>query len=130
MPTGLALLLLTAAMGLAFRLGWWAVPLTAALWGLLRPALSGPALLAGCAAALAALGWLGYGLLTEPDAFRRLAERVGAVLGLPGVLLVVVSVVFPALLGWSAAALAGGLADLLGRKTGRPRNSTSTGGIP
>jgi hypothetical protein len=104
-----ARLLALAALVLAFALAtafapWWAVPLVAAIWGatVARP---GAAREAGLAAALA------WGLLLARDATGgpagAVAARVGAVMGLPGGALVAVSLLYPWLLAWAAATVAG-----------------------
>ncbi len=98
------LLLLALALALATALfGWWAVPLPAALWGALRAARPRPALEA---AAAAALGWLGLlGLAATRGPVVTLADQLGAIFNLPGPLVIVFTLVFPALLAGSAAGL-------------------------
>jgi hypothetical protein len=103
-------LALLAAFLLACWLGWWTIPLVAALWGVLRPAVWRPILSAALAAALAWGLWLLVDLLADPHAFSRLGTRLGAVLPLPLPGLLLLTLLFPALLAWSAAALACGLA--------------------
>jgi hypothetical protein len=103
---------LIAAFALASWLGWWAVPLVAALWGLLRPGTWRPILSAALAAAL---GW-GFWLLLDGilgnGALAQLGSRLGGVLHLRLTLLLLLTLIFPALLAWSAAALACGLAGM------------------
>ena len=89
--------------------GWWAVPVVAALWGGFqdRSVRRGP--LAGVAAAT------GWGALLVAGALRgplvELADVVGPVLGLDGVQLFVVTLLFAALLAAAAAGTAGGMRD-------------------
>jgi hypothetical protein len=109
----LAFLALVAAFALASWLAWWAVPLVAALWGLLRPAVWRPILSAALAAALGWGCWLLLDALSDPSALARLGQRLGAVMQLPFPLLLLLTLLFPALLAWSASALACGLAGLL-----------------
>ena len=107
--TLLRALLLAAAFALAtVLLGWWGVPLAAAAWGALARGAPGSAL---AAAIGGALGW-GALLLTDSVSgpVGPFATTLGGVVGLPGALLVVVTLLFPALLAWSAAAVAGAIA--------------------
>jgi hypothetical protein len=97
-------LMLGLAFAIATRvLGWWGVPLTAALWGVIS---GGDGALAAVAAALA---WAA--LLARDAAFGPLGKLVSVLGGLfhaPPVLLIVVTLVFPAALAWSAAVVSGG----------------------
>lgn len=106
-------LLLVAAFALASWIGWWAVPLVAALWGALRPGFPKPILAAALAALLGWALWLLVDYLDDPAALERLAARVAAIMQLPAPFLFLLTLLFPALLAWSAAALACGLANLL-----------------
>ena len=108
-----AFLLLVAAFALASWIGWWAVPLVAALWGFLRPGFPRPILAAALAGLLGWAVWLLIDLSYEPAALARLGSRLGAVMQLPAPLLLLLTLLFPALLAWSSAALACGLAGLL-----------------
>ena len=106
-------LLLITAFLLASWLGWWAVPLVAALWGVLRPAVPRPMLSAALAASLGWLLWLLLDWAKDPAAFGRLAGGVSSTMQLPSLLLLVITLLFPALLAWSAAALACGVVNAL-----------------
>lgn len=121
----LAFALLGLAFGLASWLGWWAVPAVAALWGLLRPPVARPVLWASLAAGLAWAGWLVVDLVRAPEAVLRLGSRVAAVLQVPWPVPVLVSLLFPALLAWSSAALAGALAGW--REPGRREGVRNAG---
>jgi hypothetical protein len=94
-----------AAMAvLTWLIGWWAVPLVAAFVGSALHRREGVARRMALAAAIA------WTLLLIVDATRgRLsvaATTLGGVLRVPGVVLVLVTLVFPALLAWSAATVA------------------------
>ena len=99
-----------AVLAVAFALGtlgfgWWAVPLLAALWGVLARSETG---LASVAAALGAL--LAWGALLLWGATRgpvaQLAAGLAGVMGVPAGALVIVTLLFPTALAWSASAVA------------------------
>lgn len=100
-----AILLAEAFAVATYAFGWWTVPLIAAVWALLSR--RGVALFT----ALCAAG--GWATLLVLDAAKgpvgNMATRLGGVMGLPPVLLYVLTLVFPALLAFSAAALSTGL---------------------
>ena len=100
-----AFVLLVAAMALGSWVGWWMVPLAAALWGWLRPAVRRPILSAAAAAALAWALWIAADVVRGHDPLGVLAEELAGILRVPHAALVLVTLLFPALLGWSAAAL-------------------------
>jgi hypothetical protein len=99
------LILLAAAFALATAaFGWWTVPLVAALWGLMAGTLRRASLTSTLAAAL---GWgilLGWGAMHGPVV--ELARKLGGVMQLPPLVLVAATIVFPALLAWSATVVA------------------------
>ena len=103
-----SLVLLAAAFAIAtVVLGWWAVPVVAAAWGLVRRGLPRSGALA---AAGAALGWaalLAWTALRGP--LGTLAGQLAGIFGVPAAVLPVVALVFAALLAWSAAHLTGAL---------------------
>lgn len=103
----LSFAVLTAAFALATRLGWWAVPVVAALWGVLKPAVDAPAATAALAAGLAWALWLLGSWQTDPDAMGILATRLGGVMSVPPAVLILLTIALGAVLAWSAAALAG-----------------------
>jgi hypothetical protein len=114
MKRWLSFAVLTAAFALAGRLGWWSVPVVAALWGFLRPRVNAPAATAALAAAAA---W-GLWLLLDWQAggaggLGALSARLGNLMHLHAIALIVVTILLGALLAWSAAALAGGIARAL-----------------
>ena len=109
MRSVLGFILLTLAFAAATPVGWWTIPLTGALWGMLGSALPRPALLAGLAAGTAWGLWLVYDASVAGDAFGPFLARVAGVLTIPAVALVIVTVLFAGLLAWSAAALAGAM---------------------
>ena len=95
--------LLAEAFAVAtFGLGWWTVPIIAALYAL---ASTNPN--RARTAGLCALG--GWATLLLLDAAKgpvgAMATRLGGVMGLPGVVLLLLTLIFPALLAWSTATL-------------------------
>lgn len=114
MKRWLSFAVLIAAFALGSRLGWWMVPIVAALWGFMRPIVNAPAATAACAAACAWGLWLlldwqgGEGMGLAP-----LSERLGGLMSLPPIGLIIITLLLGALLAWSAAALAGGIANSL-----------------
>lgn len=84
-------------------LGWWAVPALALLAGFLHRADGGRA---GRIALGAVVGWC---LLLAIDAVSgpigRATTLVGGAMGIPGAAVLAVTLVFPALIAWSAAVI-------------------------
>jgi hypothetical protein len=86
------------AMG-TWLVGWWAVPVIALAAG---AAGTRPAIVAGaCAASWAALLLLN----AFASGFGTLGGLLAGIMGMPMPALIVVTLLFPALLGWSAASL-------------------------
>ncbi|HEV8196865.1 MAG TPA: hypothetical protein VGP87_09520 [Gemmatimonadales bacterium] len=112
---------LVAAFALATRYGWWAVPVVAALWGILRPMVNAPAATASLAAASAWGLWLLGDWQTDHDAMTLLTTRLGGVMGAPPAVLILLTLVLAAVLAWSAAALAAGIATTIVPRSGDPR---------
>jgi hypothetical protein len=85
-----------------FGLGWWSVPLVAILWAL----VSSDSRRARNAGYAAAAGWA---TLLVLDAVRgpvgTMAAQLGSVMRVPAIALYALTLLFPALLAWSAAAL-------------------------
>ncbi len=82
-------------------LGWWSVPLIAALYSLTRPADSGPVRDATVGAALAwgvMLAWH-----TTNPAFGRLSSAIGGIFPVPTVVVMFIAVLFAAALAAAAA---------------------------
>jgi len=111
-------LLLTEAFAVAtFAFGWWAVPLLAFAWAAFvdtrRPVLFAT----GCATS----AWIAVLLL---DAARGpvdvVAARFGGVLGFPSVALIAVTIIYAALLGWSASVVGAAIRKPLLRKAAEP----------
>ena len=101
-------------MVLTWLIGWWGVPLVALLGGLVhyreggggwRIALAGALSWGALLAVSAASGSLGAVMAT-----------VGGILRVPGVVLVLLTLAFPALLAWSAATAAAETRRLLDRR--------------
>jgi hypothetical protein len=89
-------------------LGWWAIPLFAAVAGVLARHARSQAMAAGVAGTLAwgvLLAWTAAG-----GSVWLFASQVGGATGMSGVLLIILTLAFPALLGWLAAWLAQTLA--------------------
>jgi hypothetical protein len=97
-------LLLTEAFAVAtYAVGWWGVPVLALICGLaVEPKARPLSFVSLCAAA----GWASLLLL---DAARgplgELARRFGGVMSLPPFVLILLTLLFPALLAWSAASI-------------------------
>jgi hypothetical protein len=117
----LGFLLLASAFALATRFGWWGVPAVAALWGALRPAVRAPAAVAGLAAASGWGFWLLVDWQTGQGALGILSARLSSLMGQPLAVLFALTLLLPALLAWSAAALAGGITDLIASRSGATR---------
>jgi hypothetical protein len=103
MRAALRLALLSFAFVVATRaLGWWGVPLAAAGWGFLS---DGHGL---SAAASASLAWAA--LLVRDAAFGPfgdLAATLGQLFHAPPAMVIALTLIFPALLAWSAAVVSG-----------------------
>jgi len=98
-------LALAMALGTAW-IGWWAVPVFGAVWGVTRYGAY-PAVTAAVASALAWTALLGLDALRGPVG--ALSRMVGSAMALPGWVPLALAVAFPAALGGVAAALAHGL---------------------
>src|SRR4029079_210024 len=96
-------ILLAEAFAVAtFALGWWTVPLIAAVYSL----ISNNPRRARTAAICALAGWATLlALDTVKGPVASMASRLGGVMGVPSIVLVILTLVFPAALAWSAAAL-------------------------
>jgi hypothetical protein len=99
------LALLAAAFAVAtFVLGWWAVPLVAAIYAVISSAQRGSAVLSGIAAMIA------WGVLLAITAAQgpvgTLAAELGGVLKLKPLAVYAVTIAFPGLLAVSAAVVA------------------------
>jgi hypothetical protein len=98
------LVLLAAAMAVATAaFGWWAVPVIAALWGLIARRQRGTALAAGFA------GMLAWAALLALDAVRGpmgpLAQSLGGLLSVKAIAVYAVTLALPGLLAVTAALL-------------------------
>jgi hypothetical protein len=104
------LVLLATAFAIAtFVLGWWAVPIVAAIYGAISAAQRGSSIVAGFAA------MIGWGALLAITAARgpvgTLAAELGGVLNLKASGVYAVTIAFPGLLAISAAVVARALAS-------------------
>ena len=98
-----ALLALSFAIG-TWILGWWAVPLFAAIAGAMAPRVRHQGIAAGLAAALAWAALLAWSSIDGSVwSFSRLA---GGAMGMSGVALIIVTLLFPAALAWLATIVA------------------------
>lgn len=96
----LVVVLMAAA---TWMIAWWAVPVVAAGWALTRSGERWTPLLAGAAGMLS---WLIVLFLpSSPGAVSRLADVAGAAMGTGAGPLVVLTLVFPALLGAASSSL-------------------------
>jgi hypothetical protein len=102
----LAVVIALATLGL----GWWAVAPVAALWGLVVGRGSRVSSVGGTASLAAVLAW---GALLAVDAasgnLGALGRLFGAIAKMPPAVFLVLTLVFPALVAWSAAALTASL---------------------
>jgi hypothetical protein len=121
MKRWLSFAVLAAAFALATKLGWWAVPVVAALWGVMRPAVSAPAATAALAAASAWAAWLLADWQANHHAMEVLTTRLGGVMSVPPAVLILLTLLLGAVLAWAAAALAGSMADSLVHHSGEAR---------
>ena len=101
----LRVVLLAISFGIGtWILGWWSVPLFAAVAGVLARDVQHQAIAAGIAAAVAwgaLLAW--SAMVGSVWSFSRV---VGGTVGVSGPLLIALTLLFPAALAWSAAAVA------------------------
>ena len=103
-PRGVVkVVLLAEAFAVAtFGLGWWSVPLVAAVWSLVSSSPNRARVAALCAAG----GWATLLLLDiVKGPVATMATQLGSVMSLPAAVLYLLTLVFPALLAWSAATL-------------------------
>lgn len=110
--------LLGSAFALATVLvGWWAVPALAAFWALYDGSVHRPAQTAAVAAGL------GWGLLLMWTAAEgpvlRLSSMLSGVLGVPGLSLIALTIMFPVGLAWGAGIIADALRTLWSMRSRR-----------
>ena len=87
----------------------------------MRPAVNAPAATAALAAASAWALWLLGDWQTDHQAMEILSTRLGGVMGIPPVVLILLTLLLGAGLAWSAAALAGAIAHSLAQRSGETR---------
>ncbi|HEX6575758.1 MAG TPA: hypothetical protein VF042_12390 [Gemmatimonadaceae bacterium] len=106
MKTLVKIILLAELFAVAtYAFGWWTVPIIAALWTLLSRDTRRIRMAAFCAA----LGWATLlALDTVKGPVPAMATRLGGVMHVPSIVLIILTLVLPALLAWSAAALVAG----------------------
>ncbi len=97
---------LAIAVGAAtVGLGWWAVPLVGALWGVVAARETWPVTTIAAAAGLSWVVLLGWAAVQGP--VLGVANTLGATVSLPGWGVLLLAVVFPTVLAGSAAGVAG-----------------------
>ena len=103
MRTVVKFILLAEAFAVTtFGLGWWIVPVVAAVWGL----VSRDVRKARFAAFAAATGWASLLLLdVARGPVAVMGSQLAGVMKLPAIALYVLTLIFPALLAWGAATL-------------------------
>ena len=85
-----------------FGLGWWTVPIVALVYAFVSHNENRARIAALCAVA----GWATLLLLDfTKGPVNVMAEKLGGVMGIPGVVLLLVTLIFPGLLAWCAAKL-------------------------
>ena len=115
------LLVAGAIATLTWVLGWWGVLLGAAIVGVVFHEHGGGGWRVALGAALAWTLLLAIDAATGP--FGVVAQTLGGVTRVPAVVLVLLTLAFPAALAWSAAAVAAALRGSVTRYAGR-RSST------
>lgn len=122
-------LLLAEAFAVAtFGVGWWGVVFVAVVCGL---AMSPSARPAGFAAISAGAGWLFLLLLDAAKGpVGQVATNLGGVMSVSPVVLLALTLVFPALVAWSAASVAAVLRDFILRRRGVSNTAVSTPAEP
>ena len=109
MRSALRVVLLAASFAIGtWVLGWWAIPLFAAVAGVLARHAPAQAVATGVAAAIAWGALLAWSTLR--GSVWSFASQVGGAVGVSGVVLIALTLVFPALVAWLAAFLAQTLA--------------------
>jgi hypothetical protein len=107
-----------AIAALTWLLGWWGVLVVALVIGFVFRAEGGGGWRIAVAAALAWLALLAVDAASGPVGL--VGTRLAGVMRVPAAVLVVVTLLFPALLAWSAATT---VAMALGRRISPPRRS-------
>jgi hypothetical protein len=90
-----------AIAALTWLVGWWGVLVAALVIGYVFRAEGGGGWRIAVAAAIAWAGLLAIDVVSGPVGL--LADRLGGVMRVPPVVLVVVTMLFPAMIAWSAA---------------------------
>jgi hypothetical protein len=101
-----AVLLAEAFAVATYGLGWWSVPIVAAIYALASPSKRKALIAAACAAA----GWATLLLLDiAKGPVIAFGSKLGQVMGMPAIALYLMTLLVPALLAWSAATIVPGL---------------------
>ena len=93
-------------LGVAFAagtlfVGWWSVPIIAVVWGWLVGPARRPAARAAIGVVLAWVGFLVFDAVRGP--LGQLVRTLGETLHLPGIALIVITLLFAVILAWGAA---------------------------
>jgi len=98
----ITLLALAVALG-TFMFGWWTVPLTGAVWGLVARERERPQLIAASAAAV---GWALLMLWSWTQGpIGEVSRRAAGVMGMSRLSLLSLTIAFPMIVAWAAAAI-------------------------
>ena len=110
-------LLLTEAFAVAtFAFGWWAVPLLAFAWAAFVDTRRPVVFATMCATS----AWIAVLLLNAARGpVDIVAARFGGVLGLPSVALIAITIIYAALLSWSASVVGAAVRKALFRKSAK-----------
>ena len=114
------IMFVAAAMAaLTWLIGWWGVLVAALVIGFVFRAESGGGWRIAVAGALAWAALLALDAVSGPVSL--LGAKLGGVLRVPAAVLMLVTLLFPAMLAWSAATFA---AVVVGKRTARQRQSS------
>ncbi len=103
-------IMLSIAFALATAvLGWGVIPALAAIWGFTAREEEHPAMVA---AAGAGLGWLLLLVwVATQGPMGEVARRAGGVMSVPGAVMVILTLLYPMVVAWAAAALTNAIAE-------------------
>ena len=104
----------TAMIALTWVLGWWGILLVALIIGIVFHDHGGGGWRVGAAASVAWGALLVADVVAGPLA--RVGTLLGGVMGVPGVVLPLLTIVFPAALAWSAATIAAELRRIVAQR--------------
>jgi hypothetical protein len=119
---GQLILVTVALIAATAAIGWWGIAIAAFVWGMWAAHSTQQdahgTRAATCASIAAALAWTSLLLWTAARGpLPALITALGQIAGAPGSVLVVATVLFPALLAWSAATVGSALSAYLVRQS-------------